>query len=338
MATPSRYLVSDIGGTNIRVAVFDTDPRQRLLEANYSKRPDGTPWIIRDALADYVARTNVPIKAACMGVAGRVREGTVKITNRPDTIVRDEIAGVLGVEPAKLRIVNDMPPHLASVERLKNEEVEEILPGKPQADGARGIVMPGSGLGIGGAMWTPAGYEPFPSEGGHLEFAPRDDEQVALLEYTRAAFAAQNPAARTLPISFENLVSGPGLRRLYAFYAKKNPTDLDALPKGEEITAVATEPSAKDDDPRRLAVNLMVKLMGQAAGNLALLLVATGGVYLGGSIGLTLRDELHSDLFRETFLSTGPKHRALLEEIPVRLLDYKDTGLLGAGVLAMRVG
>jgi glucokinase len=331
-----RYLVCDIGGTNIRVAAFDTDPRQRIAEVNYRENTDTRePWDVLEALADYRGRLGGTLAAACLGVAGRVRDDGewVAVTNRPNvTVRRKQVAEALQLDPLRVRLVNDMPPHIACVDSLEPRELHTIKAGEVDPGSTRAIVMPGTGLGVGGAVYVAGhGYEPFPSEGGHLDFAPRSDPQDRLLRSGRML-------ARELGhhnVSNEFFVSGPGLRRIFACLAKPDAPTLGSAPPSEQITALAGKQNGDPQDLRRRTIDTFIELLGQVCGNVVLMELATGGLFVGGGICRTLRAELASPTFREAFCASGPPaHRSLLEEVPVRLIDYAESGLLGAGVLA----
>ena len=333
--TDARYLISDIGGTNIRLASFVTDPRQRLDVKTYKIDPaTGQPWEVLKAIKDYAVEFEVPHRAACIGVAGRVRGDQVQITNRPDKIRRDEVAAVLNLAPEKVLLINDMPPHLASVDRLTAVEDVQIKPGTGDPVGSRAVLMPGTGVGTGGAVSVAGrGHVPFPSEGGHLDFAPRDAQQEKLLTFMRP-IAVQHGLAN---VSNEFVFCGEGIRRIYSFIVGPDSTELAPI-KSEQITTAVTTGEAGPGDPRRQTVDLYMRILGAAAGNLALMYTATGGVYLGGSICLQLRNELQSKTFIDAFLNSGPpQHRPLLDDVPIRLIDYADSGLLGSGVLATQL-
>ncbi len=324
----TRYLVSDIGGTNIRFATFVSDPRQRQDVITYKLDLAGKPWLVADALADYVRKFPHAYVAACFGVAGRVKDHDVQITNRPDLIRRDDVAAALKVSPKQVMLVNDMPPHMACVDRLLPSEVIEVKPGAGNPADARAVLMPGTGVGTGGAIPIGKGqHRVFPSEGGHVDFAPRDAEQEALLRFLRPLAAEVDHTN----VSNEFVFAGQGLRRIYAFFRDPAKPTLDGVPTPEAITdTVATDPFAKR------TTDLYVKLVAAAAGNLALMFAATGGVYLGGGILLSIRQHLATPLFADAFLDSGPpQHRPFMEEVPVRLIDYRDSGLLGSGVLAL---
>jgi glucokinase len=175
--------------------------------------------------------------------------------------------------------------------------------------------------------WGRGQHAVFPSEGGHVDFAPRDEQQETLLRFLRPLAAAAGHAN----VSNEFVFCGEGLRRTYAFLARAS---VDQSPRSEAITA-----GADSDDACRATAELYVRLVAAAAGNLALMFAATGGVYLGGSILLALRRFLTTPAFADTFLASGPpQHRPFLDEVPVRLIDYKDSGLLGSGAMALSLG
>jgi glucokinase len=330
-----RFLVSDIGGTNIRLASFQTDPRQREMEVPYRLDPENKPYRVLDALKDYREnKAKFDFTAACLGVAGRVKGDQVQITNRPDLIRRKEVADVLEIDESRVLLVNDMPPHLASVDRLLPSELIDIHTGQYDPQATRGVLMPGTGVGVGGAVFVKdrPHHQPFPSEGGHHDFAPRDEQQERLLRFCR-------PLAKQMGItnvSNEIIFAGEGIRRIYAFLENPDAMSTHAAPKSEEITAAVAGGNLPADDLRWRTIELYLKILGAAAGNLALMLTATGGIYLGGNICLSLRTLLPTPAFLDAFLNSGPPtHRALMKEVPVRLIDYADSGLLGAGVLAL---
>jgi glucokinase len=332
-----RFLISDIGGTNIRMAWFTGDPRNRNDVLTY-RIDDKTkkPYEILTALKEYVAKVNQTFSAACLGIAGEVQGEFVRMTNRPDTVHRNDVAAALKIDPSKVLLINDMPPHLACVDLLLPNELIEIRPGKPNPSGSRAVLMPGTGVGVGGAV-SAAGLEhrPFPSEGGHIDFAPRDAEQDRLMQFLRPMAVEQ----KVNHVSNEFVFAGEGIRRIYAFLqnpnAKNLGKNLDGVPKSEEITTAVATSELPADDLRRRTVELYLRILGAAAGNQALMFAATGGMYLGGNICLSLRKFLSMPTFIDAFLNSGPAtHRAMMEAIPLRLIDYVDSGLLGAGALA----
>jgi glucokinase len=328
-----RFLVSDIGGTNIRFAWFGDDPRERVDEVTFKiDSKTNQPYEVLSALREYLGRVKQSFSAACLGVAGEVQGDYVKMTNRPDAVRRHEVAQVLQLDESKVMLINDMPPHLACVDLLKPEELIEIQPGKTNSCGSRAVLMPGTGVGTGGAVSVEGfPHRPFPSEGGHIDFAPRNSVQDQLMQFLRPMAVA----AKVNNVSNEFVFAGEGLRRMYAFLRNPQLRDLEGVPKSEEITTAVATGDLPAGDLNRATVELYLEVLGAAAGNLALMFAATGGVYLGGSICLSLRRFLTTPLFLNVFLNSGPaSHRSMMESIPLRLIDYKDSGLLGAGALA----
>jgi glucokinase len=287
-------------------------------------------------LKEYVANVNQTFAAACLGMAGKVENDRVQITNRPDCVRRRDVAAALKLDESKVLLINDMPPHLAGVDLLLPSELIEIQAGKPDETASRAVLMPGTGVGVGGAVSVQGNpHRPFPSEGGHIDFAPRDEQQDQLLKFLRP-LAKQEKQNH---VSNEFVFCGEGLRRIYAFLKNRNTASFEGIPKSEEITTAVANASLPPEDLRRRTIELYLKILGAAAGNLALMFDATGGLYLGGSICLSLRRFLSSPAFLDAFLNTGPAtHRPMMESIPVRLIDYKDSGLLGAGALAKGLG
>ena len=330
-----RFLISDIGGTNIRFASFVADPRQREYEIIYRINPKTKQaYHVLEALRDYCTKFKVNYTAACLGVAGRVKDAAVQVTNRPDLIRRVDVATVLGIDESRVLLVNDMPPHLASVDRLLPAELIDIHPGQYDPQGTRAVLMPGTGVGVGASAYVRdrPHHQSIASEGGHVDFAPRNEQQDRLLQFLHP-LAAQSGHAN---VSNEFVFCGDGLRRMYAFLKNPTATTADDAPHSEDITSAAMTGNLPADDLRMRTIELYLQILGAAAGNLALMFTATGGVYLGGSICLSLRTLLPTPAFLESFVNSGPpQHRALMQEVPVRLIDYKDSGLLGAGVLAL---
>ena len=331
-------LAGDIGGTNTRLAVFD-DAGGRLravVERSYLNAGRGGLEGVLAAFADEVggAADAERIDAACFGVAGPVAGRSVALTNLPWTIDADAVAAHLDVPPARVTLVNDMVAHGASTADLSGAEVDAVQPGRPDPAGARAILMPGTGLGVGGMAYDAAAghVRPFPSEGGHVDFAPHDAAEERLWRSMRLVHARAGTTDRS--VSWEDVLSGPGLGRVYACLASPESPDVSAAPAPREVVARA---DARSDPVAVETVDRFVRLLGSAAGNLALGVLATGGVYLGGSIvtGLAARLRDPSGGFLGAFGRVGPPAmRAVLSRVPVVRIDAPDTGLRGAARLA----
>jgi len=227
-----KFLISDIGGTNIRLAWFEGSPRDRRDETTFRTNPQtNRPYEILTAVREYAAKVNQSFTAACLGLAGRVEKDQVQITNRPDCVRRRDVAAALKLDESKVLLVNDMPPHLAGVGLLLPSELIEIQAGKPDETASRAILMPGTGVGVGGAVSVHGNpHLPFASEGGHIDFAPRDEQQDQLRKFLRplAEKEKQNH------VSNEFVFCGEGLRRIYAFMKIQTSQTSMACPEAKK--------------------------------------------------------------------------------------------------------
>lgn len=315
-------LAGDIGGTNTRLAVFD-DALKCVEEQSFTNA--GRPGL-EAALDEFGSRDG--LAAACFGVAGPVEAGRVRLTNLDWIIEADRIADHLGLPAGKVRLVNDMYAHGASTEGLTAGDLDVIQPGDPAELGDRVVVMPGTGLGVGGLRFDAlAGHHrPVASEGGHADFAPRDEAQDRLLRSLRLLKKQKGDST----VSWEDCLSGPGLRSLYACLATPDRPDVSAAPAPKAITELAGS-----NRTARAAVDLFVRLLGQASGGYALTFLATGGVYLGGNIVSVLAGELGKGPFLDAFIDTGPPAMSRrLAKLPVLRMKASDTGLRGAAQVA----
>ena len=329
-----RILAGDIGGTNTRLQLFDRDERP-----DAPLRPVGVgPTKFKNAeheSLDAILRTFAPgagtITDACFGIAGPVEGRGVKLTNIPHwpVVHADEIAGRLAIQNRlRVNVINDMPAHAASLSTIERDFADHVVPlvvGATRPTGTKLIVMPGTGLGVGMLVHdAKAGiHRPVPTEAGHADLSARDDAVRALIASMK--LVTQDPV-----ITREHLIAGPGLRAIYACLKNPAAPDVAAAPKPEAIGAgESTDPIA------RRALDLFAQLVGELCGNAAFGYLATGGIYLAGSIANSLRSRLDSPAFREPFESTGPLGlRGLIRSIPVKLVTFEETGLLGAATYA----
>ncbi len=315
-------LVGDVGGTNTRLRVVRTNDHHAtaVAEAKYGNRLP-----VAEGLSDFLSKLDEPIVACCLGVAGRVIDNDVRMTNRPgESITNEAVAQALGLTPGRVRLVNDMVAHSSGVDLC---ETIQLRPGTAEGD-VEGIVMPGTGLGIGFRVRTPAGWFPVPSEGGHLDFGPPSRELDVLRDAARVILDV-GPQGR---VSWENLCSGPALPILWA--AVKNPSDPASvtLPTPKEVTADLS------DDTNLRAATIFLELVGARAGNLLLGTLATRRMTFGGGILNELYDK-QPDLVIKTlstsFNACGPDAlRETLAHVPLALLRSHDSGIIGAAALA----
>jgi glucokinase len=321
-------LAADIGGTNSRLALFDEKLSKQTEHTFRNEGRSSFTEIVREFLAS--AASSQAISRAAIGVAGPVKNGHASMTNLPWKLGEQELSRDLAIP--KIALINDLVAHAEGIELLKPEQMITIQHGD-SVRGNRAVIAAGTGLGEAGIFWDAQqrGYRPFPSEGGHGDFAPRDQRQIALLRYIRGRY----PNA-----SWERVLSGPGLRNLYDFLIAADqlgPSSALTMidPKPADITSAAMRNQSRACVE---ALELFVTIYGAESANLALKLLAVGGVYLAGGIAPHIADKLASPTFVEAFCATGPQNiRALLRQIPIHIVNFELNGLYGAANHASRL-
>ena len=319
-------LAADIGGTKTDLAIF-ADDHGTLTVLRQQRYRNRDFYGFDQLLGDFLAAGDQMPRAACLALAGVVDGTRAQLTNLSWVIDSRAIAERCGL--ASVSLINDLTAVALAIPHLQGSDFAEIQAGQEFSGEMRAIIAPGTGLGEGmllaeGGNWFARG-----SEGGHCNFAPVDDEQSALLAYV---------AKEVRPVSYETLIAGPGLARIYGFY--RNHCGLKGDETVERAIAEADDPiprllaAALREDPCplcRKVVMLFLAILGSEAGNLALKLYARGGVYLGGGILPRLAaGRVSLTGFLEAFLAKGAM-RELMVTIPVRLILRGDVALLGAG-------
>jgi glucokinase len=316
-------LAGDIGGTSTRLAIFEVRG-ERLVQIESEKFPsrayDGLDEIVKEFLQHHPAK----IEHAAFGIAGPVIKGRVETTNLPWVIEASRLASELVT--GSVSLLNDLEANTYGIFELTPKDFAVLNPGSPLEGGNIGIISAGTGLGEAGATWDGTRFIVFATEGGHTDFAPRTEEEIDLLRYGQQQFGAH--------VSYERFLSGPGLYTLYQFLRDTGRgTEENWL--REEMQH--TDPSAvigqygisgKSELCVR-ALDLFVTLYGAEAGNLALKLMATRGIFVGGGIAPKILPKLQSGAFMEAFTAKGRFTKAL-SAIPVRVLLNDQAALLGA--------
>lgn len=319
-------LAGDIGGTNTRLILVREGgtPHDRVFDRRYSSRePGGLIANLERFLAEAPQRPTT----AAFGVAGPVLDGRAVGTNLGFTVDERELAGVLKVDRVAVR--NDLQTTGYGVAWLKDDQVHVLNEGS-RRPGNAALIAAGTGLGESILVARDGGFQPLPSEGGHAEFAPRDELQDALLKHLRTRFGA---------VSWERVVSGPGLVNVHGFLATLPGRAETAETEAEFAQRDRAEVISKHGIDGRSplcaeAVALFVRLYGAEAGNLALKALALGGVFVGGGIAPKILPALRRFGFFEAFCGAGVLAE-LLRTIPVRVILEPDTSLLGAAALAL---
>ena len=195
-------LSGDIGGTNTRLGLFDDDLRPAA-EKDYPSREHAS---LEEILRDFLAETGASVRAVCLGVAGPVRKGKCRTTNLPWTIDAAAISRDLGLPG--ITLLNDLEATAHGIPALGPEDLVVLNPGETGAEGNAALIAAGTGLGEAGLFWDGREHRPFATEGGHASFAPRNEKETALLRHLLAQFDT---------VSWERVVSGPGLHQIYRF-------------------------------------------------------------------------------------------------------------------------
>lgn len=316
-------LAADIGGTKVNLGVFEARDG-RLSLAQEGTRPSQKYARLQDLVKEFLESIGNPkIERACFGIAGPVRNGKVQLTNLPWNVGASELAEELNLGAASL--INDLEANGYGLAELKAEDFHTLNAGDKNAAGNGAIISAGTGLGEAGLYWDGEGYRPFACEGGHADFAPQTKLDAELFEWLHDRF---------LHVSWEKVLSGPGLHNIYEFLREtkrgEEPPGLAEAMLKTDPAVLITEAAVKGTSSRcSLALEMFVMYYGAEAGNLALKLMATGGVFLGGGIAPKILARLEEENFLVSFTGKG-RMRAMLAAMPVKVILNPKTALLGA--------
>jgi len=313
-------LAGDVGGTNTRLAFFEAG-HPVLIEIFSNAEHSGLGEIARKFLAAHGRN----VDAAYFGIAGTIRDGMVEAPNLPWTVNERDLRAALGID--EVRLVNDLLVNAHGIAALAQSDLVTLQEGDPDPEGNRGLISAGTGLGEAGLLRLGGEYVPYASEGGHADFAARNPTEIALLEYLLGRFSH---------VSYERVVSGPGLRNIYTFLrdtkrASEPSWLVEEMAAGDPAAAIARH--AGDCEICTLALDIFVSVYGAEAGNLALRALATGGLFIGGGIAPKIVAHLRKGPFVRAFREKG-RISTVLERMPVRVILNDKTALLGAGRLA----
>ncbi len=314
-------LAGDIGGTNARLAYFQPqNGHLRLIsERVFSSREHSE---FGEIVVQFLDGSKTRPEAACFGIAGPVRNGRVETSNLPWVIEQSRLAKQIQL-PTML--INDLEASAWGIGGLAPGDLVALNHVSGPAIGNQAVIAPGTGLGQAGLFWDGSRHHVFACEGGHADFAPRNDLQMELLRFLRARFGH---------VSYERVLSGPGLVNVYEFLresgcAKESPELALQLQAGDAAAAISRAALANTSPLAAKALDLWLSVYGAEAGNLALKVMATGGLFLAGGISPKILSKLTGSLFMEAFLDKG-RLRPLVEAIPVQVVTNEKAGLLGA--------
>src|SRR5246127_1429052 len=316
-------LAGEIGPTKTRLAAFESEGNklQRVVEKVYmSQEQAGLAQII----ADFILTEGIPVHSACFGVAGPVRGGRSKISNLAWIIDSKELAKQLKLDHVGL--LNDLEAYAYGVDALESKDFVTLSEGMEDAEGNRAVISARTGLGMAGLYWDGYRHHPFACEGGHADFAPRNELQTELLVYLQKKYGR---------ISCERILSGPGIKNIYDF--------LRDAHKAEEPEWLRTQMSSAPDPPALISqltlagkaaicdqtLAIFVSVFGAQAGNCALNFMSTGGIFIGGVIAAKIVPKMKDPVFMESFLDKG-RMGTILKDMPVKIVVNDDCGMIGA--------
>jgi glucokinase len=321
----SLILAGDVGGTKTMLGLCESskDGISLIRAQNFpSKAYGGLKKIIEEFIDD-----TRRIKAACFGVAGPVIAGNAVTTNLPWQISETSLKRFLSIRTVSL--VNDLVANAHGIEIMQKKDFSVLNAGKKEI-GNRALLSAGTGLGAAILFWNGERYIPSPSEGGHVEFGPKSRLELGLVQYLFERFGH---------VSYERVLSGAGLFNIYQFLRDTGkfgtePVWLAVQMEQQHPAAVITEMARlKKSKLCEAALDLFTSIYGAAAGNVALQVMAMGGMYLGGGIAPKIIWKLKDGTFMKAFTDKG-RLSSIAERIPVKVIMNDRAALLGAAAHA----
>ncbi|SDW41383.1 glucokinase [Nitrosomonas communis] len=326
------FIYGDIGGTKtlLRAEVADGNK----MDLYYERRYDSQAYPDFDTiLADFLNKAELnqaghfPM-SACFGIAGPVVSQRAKLTNLPWLMDASALAAKFSIP--KVKLINDFEAIALGIEKLSLNDLAALQWGIAEREAMRVVLGAGTGMGVAWLHWQGDRYIPLSTEGGHIEFAPATSLQMELLDYLMKEFDH---------VSVERVLSGPGLTNIFNFL-QSDPTRFPGIiaeELKEDSGAVIAQLAYEQKHPIALqAFELFVEIYGAYAGNLALLGLCRGGVYIAGGIAPKIIDTLLTGNFMHAFRHKG-RYSEMMSEIPVYVIMNPQVGLLGAGLEAQRL-
>jgi glucokinase len=323
-------LAGDVGGTKTILALFEAQGNgwHCVKKTRYSSLDHPTfTGLLQHFLSDCGV---LSIGSACLGVAGPVVDGNCVATNLPWVLLWREIGAIIGTE--NVRLLNDLEATAWGILDLPEADFVALNPGTDSRPGNRAVLAAGTGLGEAIIAWNGDAYQVLASEGGHADFAPGSEQEIALLQFLWEKYPGH--------VSYERLLSGEGLTNIYQFLKKSGyapvQSDIELRMREADPAAVIGEAGVAGTDALSVAaLSLFCRIYGAEAGNLALKCLPYAGVYIAGGIAAKILPLLTRGDFLEGYLEKG-RYRAALKQIPVKVCINEEIGLLGALAFAAR--
>ena len=325
----NRFLAGDIGGTKTLLQLSTADgARDPLLQKFYLNAGYAG---LAEMLDEFLREAGAPsIVAACFALPGPVSGRRVRLTNLPWEVDADALAARFAI--SRISLINDFEAVGHGIAALLPGDLLTLQAGIPQMRGVRVVAGAGTGLGVAWLSWMNGDYAVHPSEGGHVDFAPADATQYALLQYLRQ---------RHGHVSCERIVSGPGLVAIFEFLRDSGlglPSAqlIAAVGEGDGAAAITRFAQQGDEPIAQMALDLFVRIYGAFVGNLALLALPRGGIYVAGGIAAKIAATMQRGGFMRAFHDKG-RYAGLLETLPLHIVTNPQAGLLGASLVARRM-
>jgi glucokinase len=318
-------LAGDVGGTKVNLALYDFIDGN-LRHARDKQYPAKEYSGLEEIVKEFIVSEKVT--AACFGVPGPVRDGRLRLTNLPWTLDSRELAAHLKIDYVFL--INDLQANGYGIAELGADQIYTLSEGDARQIGNRALISAGTGLGEAFMIWDGRDYVPYPSEGGHSDYAPRNEDEIDLLRFLKQKYNGR--------ISTERVVSGQGLTNCYEFLREvrgiEESASLAERMAVEDPNAVITEMAlAAKSEICEKAMDMFVSAYGAEAGNLALKILSVGGLYVGGGIAPRILEKLKDGTFMKAFTDKG-RLSQLLVNTPVRVILESRTALMGAAAYA----
>jgi glucokinase len=323
-------IAGDIGGTKTDLAIYSPESGAHAPLAETEIHSADYPSL-QAMVREFLSQVKMLVDVASFDVAGPVINGHVKTTNLPWVMDESTLAKDLNLKAAHL--MNDLEAVARAVPALRAEDVVTINNGEAVANGTIAIIAPGTGLGESFLTWDGSEYVAHGSEGGHSDFAPTDERQIRLLQYLLPRFGH---------VGVERVCSGIGVPNIYEFLRDEGkiterPEVAQLIASAKDHTKAIVDAAFDSQRPSELClatVELLASILASEAGNLALKVLATGGVYLAGGIALHLVKLLQKPQFVQTFTRKG-RFKDVMERMPIHIITTR-AALVGAATFGLQ--
>jgi glucokinase len=321
----SMVLAGDVGATKTNLALFKADREQITLLQEAQYRSNDYKNII--GLTDTFIKGLPAPDSICFGVAGPVLNGNARLSNIGWKIDAVALSEYFGVKPVHL--INDLEATAYGLAMLQEKDVAVLHKGNEPAVGNAAVIAPGTGLGEAGLFWDGNYYHPFATEGGHADFAARNEFDFELFTFLEKKFGH---------VSWERLICGPGIVNIYQFLRdvkkREEPGWLKEQFKNADVAAVISQHVSQSEICKE-TMHIFIRYLAYESANLVLKLKATGGLFIGGGIAPKIVSLLEDHLFISSFYQSG-RLNYLLETVPIKIILNPKTALLGAAWYAAK--